>query len=120
MRLLINENFPYDAVVALREKGHDVHWVRTDAPGSSDADILTNAITEGRILVTFDKDFGELAFHARLPASCGVILFRTPSPSSDYVARLATLVIDSRTDWTGNFAVVEEHRVRIRPLPPTD
>jgi len=34
MRLLTNENFPLDAVEALRSAGHDVAWVRTDAPGT--------------------------------------------------------------------------------------
>jgi hypothetical protein len=36
MRFLANENFPLDAVEALRRSGHDVGWVRTDAPGSTD------------------------------------------------------------------------------------
>jgi hypothetical protein len=40
MRLLANENFPGDAVDALRARGHDVAWVRTDAPGSSDRQVL--------------------------------------------------------------------------------
>ena len=67
MRLLANENFPSDAVDALRERGHDVIWIRTDAPGSRDEDILARARRESRVLVTFDKDFGELAFRSRLP-----------------------------------------------------
>lgn len=39
MRFLANENFPGDAVSALRERGHDVVWIRTDAPGISDPDV---------------------------------------------------------------------------------
>ena len=66
MRFLANENVAGDAVFALREKGHDVVWIRTDTPGSNDEDILTRAVAEERILITFDKDFGELAFHAHL------------------------------------------------------
>ena len=87
MRLLANENFPGDAVTALREAGHDVAWVRTDAPGSNDQGVLARAQAEDRILVTFDKDFGELAFRTRLPATSGIILFRITSPSADAVAR---------------------------------
>ena len=54
MRILANENFPADAVAALRAAGHDVAWVRTDAPGMHDEDVLHRAQTEARILVTFD------------------------------------------------------------------
>jgi predicted nuclease of predicted toxin-antitoxin system len=61
MNILANENFPRDAVTALREEGHDVVWIRTDAPGSSDEQVLARAQAENRVLVTFDKDFGELS-----------------------------------------------------------
>jgi predicted nuclease of predicted toxin-antitoxin system len=69
-----------------------------------------------RILVTFDKDFGELAFRAKLPTSSG-ILFRISTPSSAHVARIALSVLESRTDWPGHFAVIEDTRIRMTPLP---
>jgi predicted nuclease of predicted toxin-antitoxin system len=52
MRILANENFPGDAVAALRLRGHDVLWVRDDAPGSHDREILEWARTEDRIRMT--------------------------------------------------------------------
>jgi predicted nuclease of predicted toxin-antitoxin system len=76
MRILANENFPGDAIAALRERGHDVVWIRTEAPGSSDWQVLTRAKAEDPVLITFEKDLGELAFRTKLPASSGVILFR--------------------------------------------
>ena len=54
MRILANENFPSDAVEALQARGHDVAWVRADAPGSRDPQVLARAQAEGRILVTSD------------------------------------------------------------------
>jgi predicted nuclease of predicted toxin-antitoxin system len=117
MRFLANENVPYDVVVALQDRGHDVAWVRTDAPGSRDREVLARAMAEERILLTFDKDFGELAFRERLPASCGIILFRIPTPSPADVARRVVAAVESRDDWAGHFAVVEEDRIRMRPLP---
>ena len=69
MKFLANENVAGDAIIALRENGHDVAWNRTDASGSKDEDILARAMAEHRILITFDKDFGELAFRAHLPAT---------------------------------------------------
>ena len=117
MNILANENFPRNAVTALREEGHNVVWIRTDAPGSSDEQVLARAQAENRVLVTFDKDFGELAFRAGLPASSGVILFRISTPSAAHIARVAVAILSSRADWAGHFAVIEDERIRMTPLP---
>ncbi len=117
LRLLADENFPAMAVAALRNRGHDVTWVRTEAPGSSDGDVLVLAGSGGRILITFDKDFGELAFCSRLPASSGIVLFRIPMRSPAYVAQVAVVALESRVDWAGHFSVVAENRVHMTPLP---
>jgi predicted nuclease of predicted toxin-antitoxin system len=117
VRILADENFPGDAVLALRERGHDVAWIRSDAPGSSDLQVIARAQAEGRVLVTFDKDFGELVFRSGLPASSGVVLFRVTASSPAYIARVAVAALESRTDWAGHFAVVEDDRIRMTPLP---
>lgn len=117
MRLLANENFPGEAVEALRNSAHDVVWVRTTAPGSADETVLAQAQAENRILLTFDKDFGELAFRSKLPASSGVILFRIRMLSAWDVAATVTRVIDSREDWAGHFSVVDDRRIRMTRLP---
>jgi predicted nuclease of predicted toxin-antitoxin system len=54
--------FQFLAVEALRAIGHNVLWARTDMPGKSDDAILRQAQREDRLVVTFDKDFGELAY----------------------------------------------------------
>jgi predicted nuclease of predicted toxin-antitoxin system len=117
MRILADENFPGDAVTALRARGHDVLWVRTEAPGMGDREVLARAQVEERIVITFDKDFGELAFRFGLPATSGIILFRLAARSASSVARLASAVLEMRTDWAGHFSVIEEERVRMTPLP---
>jgi len=117
MRFLANENFPGDAVALLCSRGHDVVWVRSDAPGSADAEIIARAQSEGRILLTFDKDFGDLVFRIGLPATSGVILFRIAPTSPFGVAKKALAVLESRDDWAGHFAVIEENRVRMTVLP---
>ena len=118
MRFLANENFPGDAVAALRDGGHDVAWMRTEGPGESDQEVLARAQRERRILLTFDKDFGELAWRASLPAESGIVLFRLPMPAPARVGEALAGILAGRQDWSGNFAVVEPGRVRIRPLPP--
>jgi predicted nuclease of predicted toxin-antitoxin system len=71
MRFLADENFPAAAVVAIRQAGHDIVWIAAAAPGESDANVLAWAARDGRVLLTFDKDFGELAKVSRLPNPCG-------------------------------------------------
>lgn len=61
MRFLADENFPGAAVGALRAMGRDISWVRALSPGMTDPDVLAWALREQRVLLTFDKDFGELA-----------------------------------------------------------
>jgi predicted nuclease of predicted toxin-antitoxin system len=117
MRLLANENLPLDAVTALRENGHDIIWIRDEARGSNDEQVLARAQQEDRILVTFDKDFGELAFRSKLSAASGIILFRITAISSQHVAQVAVEALASRTDWAGHFSVVEDQRIRMTSLP---
>jgi len=116
MQILANENFPGEAVEALRARGHDVFWARTDSPGSPDTEVVNRAASEHRILVTFDKDFGELAFRRGLSSPAGIILFRIKAPSAAHVALVAVTVLESRDDWAGHFSVVEEQRIRMTPL----
>jgi hypothetical protein len=116
MRFLANENFPGAAVAMLKSGGHDVIWIRTAAPGASDLEVLAWAARDSRILLTFDKDFGELARASTLPATCGVVLFRIPMPNPVDVGRRLADPISARDDWAGHFSVVEPGRVRMRAL----
>jgi predicted nuclease of predicted toxin-antitoxin system len=93
MRFLANENFPGTAVAALIAAGHDVVWVRNTAPGMSDQDVLAWATRDERTLLTFDKDFGELARASALPSTCGVVLLRMPMLNpGDIGPRLSNLI----------------------------
>ena len=116
MRFLANENFPGAAVTALEAARHDVVWVRIAAPGTTDPDVLAWATREQRILLTFDKDFGELARESALPHTCGVVLLRTPMPRPGDVGQRLADLITARDDWAGCFSVIEPGCVRMRPL----
>ncbi len=117
MRIIVNENVTGTVIRELRRRGYDVISVKESMRGDDDTSILHRAETEDRLVVTHDKDFGELAFRHRLPASCGIVLFRLSGedPSSDNQRFID--VLDSRTDWPGHFSVVTDDRVRMRPLP---
>jgi predicted nuclease of predicted toxin-antitoxin system len=117
MRILADENFPRPILQALREQGHDINSVKETMRGATDREVLEQAQKDERLVVTFDKDFGELAFRFGLPATSGVILFRLSGdgPEADNARALAALA--RPLEWAGNFAVVTDDRIRIRPLP---
>jgi len=116
MRFLADENFPRAAVVALVAAGHDVAWVRVIAPGAADVAVLALAAREERILLTFDKDFGELVGRSALPKACGVVLVRALLSKSDDIGRVLADRIAARDDWAGHFSVLEPGRTRMRRL----
>ena len=104
----------------LRSRGHDLVWIEEETPGIDDQAVLSRATAEGRILLTYDKDFGDLVFRDKLKAPFGVILFRirrdNRSPSE--VAQIIINAVKSRADWTGHLSVIDdEDDIRPRPLP---
>jgi predicted nuclease of predicted toxin-antitoxin system len=116
MRFLADENFPRTAVEALRRASHDVTWVRDVAPGATDDAVLELARVGTRVLLTFDKDFGELVMRRGAEASCGVVLVRLPLLRPGALTEIIVASLASRSDWSGCFSVVETDRIRIRRL----
>jgi predicted nuclease of predicted toxin-antitoxin system len=117
MRLLANENVPGPVVVALRAAGHDVAWIRDDAPRLPDSDVLSRAGQQGRLLLTLDKDYGDLVFRQSLPAPWGIVLVRFHPPSPEALALRVVAALASRADWAGHFAVIGREGARLTPLP---
>jgi predicted nuclease of predicted toxin-antitoxin system len=118
MRFLANENFPIASIRLLRNRGHDLAAIIEDSPGINDPTVLARASAEDRIILTFDRDYGELIFRARLPPPAGIIYLRydpiDPEEPAHHILRLIAieeLILD------GKFTVAERDRVRQRPLP---
>lgn len=115
MRFFADENFPGAAIAALQGEGHDIVWVRSERPGATDPDVLAWA-RDQRILLTFDKDFGELARRSTVPPERGIVLLRVPTPKPGDIGQRLAELITARNDWAGYFSVVEPGRIRMRPL----
>lgn len=118
MRILADENFPRPAQEALREAGWDVFSIAEECPGVSDEEVAALCADQQRILLTFDKDFGELIFRRGLPAGSGVVLFRITPESPEEAADVALALVESQPDLRGSFCVVTRDRIRVRPLSP--
>jgi hypothetical protein len=105
------------AVTSLGRRGYDVAWMLTDGPRTPDRLVLERAQRENRVLLTFDKNFGELAFLHRLPASSAVILIRAlPAGGPLSVGRMVD-TLASRDAWRGHFSVIDADSLRMTPLP---
>lgn len=118
MRFLANENFPRTSVNRLRELGYSIASVIEDSPGATDADVLVRATNEERIILTFDRDYGELIYRLGMPSPRGVVYFRyvplTPDEPAQDLLRLLNL---EGVSLEGRFTVLERTQVRQRPLP---
>ena len=117
MRVLADENIPGDTIRALRAAGHDVFAAAESGPGSADAILLARAAAEGRVVLTFDRDFGELVVREGAPGVPGVVLLRFVPPDAGAVTALL-LGLLARTDLRldGFLSVVDAQHVRPRPL----
>jgi len=112
-----NENTEAEAVAFLRSSGHDVTYAAEIQPRASDEEVLDRATREGRILITSDKDFGELCFRRALP-SCGVILIRGKDLSAEGRIRLLQRLLASDPPLQAAlFVVVTDKGIRRRPFP---
>jgi predicted nuclease of predicted toxin-antitoxin system len=116
LRILADENLAREIVASLRALGHDVRWVLTDAPGIRDEDVLSRATDEGRLLLTADKDFGEVKFRLGEEAPYGLLLLRVRG-STEFLATVVLDALNAREDWSNVFAVLEADRLRVVQLP---
>jgi len=114
MKFLLDENVDSRLAPYLAGPGHDVKAIAQDFPHAlSDQEVLSIAHREGRILITNDRDYGDLIFRHLLPHS-GVILFRLRTTRLETKQQRLDYVLARYSDRLHNFIVVSEQRVRIR------
>ncbi len=117
MRFLADENVSRLVIERLRNRGHDVVSIAETRAGAPDKDILDAADADDRILITEDRDFGELVIRQRLGVR-GVILLELDRLSSATEAHTVIELVSAQADkLVGNLVVIEPGRIRIRPLP---
>ncbi len=116
MRILADENVPRSVLTWLRATGHDVTSASEVGMGDPDTHWLTLAESEQRLILTSDKDFGDLVFRDHL-TTFGIILLRLDDlPIPAWVTRLQEVWSVVEANPTACFIVVTSKRVRVRPL----
>ena len=116
MGFLVDECVDASLVAALRGAGHDVVSVQEASLASDDDAVMALAHQENRILLTEDKDLGELAFRRRLVVP-GVALLRIdPRFRHRKWPRLLATLESLHDRLVGHYTFVHVDKVRIRPL----
>jgi predicted nuclease of predicted toxin-antitoxin system len=116
VRFLVDASSDARLVPHLRGLGHDVTRVGWDYPRSlTDAEILEIAHREARIVITDDRDFGELVFRRRQPSS-GVLSFRLETTKLAVLLERLDDVLTHYSDRLHRFLVVSRDDVRERSV----
>lgn len=117
MRFLVDESGDFAVVRALRGAGHDVVAVSEHSSRAEDSDVIQMALSEERIVLTEDKDFGQLVY-ASGQQSQGIILIRFPAKArATLPGAITKLAQDVGEDLVGAFVVVRPGRIRITHGP---
>lgn len=117
VKLLVNENFPAPAIRVLRSAGIDVLWASEVMAGAADTEVLARACADGRWLLTYDRDYGELVFSRGHQAPPAIIYLRQEAYPPPRPAELILDLMRQPEKVSGLFLVVSERRVRVRRLP---
>ena len=116
MKFLIDESVEKPIVNWLKNQKYDVKYVAESFPGITDEEVIKIANSEDRILITNDKDFGELIFRQG-KITRGVLLIRAANEESSNKVRLVKEVLKkTKNKLRGNFIVVNETGIRIRKI----
>jgi predicted nuclease of predicted toxin-antitoxin system len=117
MRFLADENCDLTVVRALRAAGHDVLCISQITPRAEDSEVIKLADDEKRILLTEDKDFGQLV-HSHGQKTLGVIFLRFPTSARRQISRaVINLVKQQGEKLAGCFITVQPGRIRISHIP---
>lgn len=114
MKFIIDESVEYSVVLFFKNSGFDTISIAEDFPSLEDASILSIAYREKRILVTNDKDFGELLYRLNLPHR-GIIFLRLRKEDGESkIKRLKILLEKYGNKLHDSFVVITQNKVRLK------
>lgn len=114
MKFLVDVGVGKKVETILKEAGFDVLPMREVNTRAQDIEILRMAVEEKRLIVTIDKDFGELVFNSGRPHA-GVLILRLENATGEQKAEIVKKIIDKFSDQIAdNFCVYQDGRLRIK------
>jgi predicted nuclease of predicted toxin-antitoxin system len=116
LHILADENVHAGVVAELRERGHVVEALAETAPGMPDDAILARADIGSWVLLTYDRDFGDLIFNRGMPCPAGIIYSRLERPKPEVLLKRLEALIEAGF-VVGQFTVIDRDNERSKPLP---
>ncbi len=117
MNFLADENFPSTSIQLLIEKGHTVINAAILFHGKPDSFLLEQAVIQKAIILTFDKDFGELIFKTPTLTCEAVALFRLQKYLPQTPGKILLNILQEQTIILLNhLTVIDENKIRQRPI----
>lgn len=114
LKLLIDVGVGRQVEKWLLENGYDTKSIRDIDPRMTDREILRLAATEERLIITMDKDFGELVYNSKL-SHAGVLLLRLESATADEKVVVMSEIMGKYSEkLIGSFSVLKDGKLRIR------
>lgn len=115
MKFLANENIPFATILYLKAKGFDITSIGVDFPGIQDKIVLALAQEQGRTILTFDRDYGELIFKLQIKPANGVIYFRLDEFAPDEPGKIVEkLMLGDEPSFQNTLTVIDKNGVRQR------
>lgn len=115
LSFVADENFDFAIVRQLRAKGFTVLSIAESFSSIPDTQVLQIAVDRNAVLLTEDKDFGELVHRLRMP-HCGILLVRLLKMSSyEKTERVFDVIANQGTELINSFSVLSSDLLRIRP-----
>jgi predicted nuclease of predicted toxin-antitoxin system len=120
MNLLADENIDRQIVERLRQDGHDVLYIAEVEPSIPDKIVFDRANEKLALLVTADKDFGEIVFRDKRLSSGEVVLLRLAGLPAEKKAEIVSDLFRERgAEFANHFSIIAPGKVRIRPKEAT-
>jgi predicted nuclease of predicted toxin-antitoxin system len=116
MKLFADEGLDFPIVLALREQGYEVIYAAEIACGAADEILLQKAFSENAILITKDKDFGELVIRRQLPVLILILIRIDQLNLSSNIEIVVNFIVSYEAELKGSFTVIQEDKIRIRKL----
>lgn len=114
LKFLVDVGVSKKAEQWLQKQGYDTKNVRDINPRMPDKEILKIAVSEKRMVITMDKDFGELVYNSKLPHG-GVLLLRLEEARADEKVEIIEKILEKHSDKLfNNFCVFKDGRLRVR------
>ncbi len=118
--MIADESVNKNLVLAIREAGFTVYSIAEECAGMSDEDIALMSLTPPRVIISEDKDFGELVYHQKVSV-IGVILLRYAPSEVDIVkTRILSFLFEYENRLKGKFTVITITKPELEYYNDTD